>query len=55
MGGYAGCHIRAYTCWTGSVSGAEPVGNTPQEFAAVLRVDMAKWAKVVQAAGLSPK
>jgi len=36
-------------------SGAEPVGNTPDEFAAVLRNDMAKWAKVVKAAGLAPK
>ena len=36
-------------------SGAEPVGNTPEEFAAVLRTDMVKWAKVVKAAGLSPK
>lgn len=36
-------------------SGAEPVGNSPEEFAAVLRTDMAKWAKVVKAAGLSPK
>ena len=36
-------------------SGADPVGNTPEEFAAVIRSDMAKWAKVVQAAGLSPK
>ncbi len=35
--------------------GADPVGNTPEEFAAVLRTDMAKWAKVVKAAGLSPK
>ncbi len=36
-------------------SGADPVGNTPEEFAAVIRSDMAKWAKVVKAAGLSPK
>lgn len=36
-------------------NGAEPVGNSPEEFAAVLRTDMAKWAKVVKAAGLSPK
>lgn len=35
--------------------GADPIGNTPEEFAAVLRTDMAKWAKVVKAAGLSPK
>jgi len=35
--------------------GAEPVGNTPEEFSAVLRTDMTKWAKAVKAAGLSPK
>ncbi len=35
--------------------GADPVGNTPEEFAAVLRTDMVKWAKVVKTAGLSPK
>lgn len=36
-------------------SGAEPIGNTPEEFAAVVRNDMVKWAKVVKAAGLTPK
>lgn len=35
--------------------GANPVGNSPEEFAAVLRVDLEKWGKVVRAAGLSPK
>ena len=32
--------------------GAEPVGNTPAEFAAIMRSDIAKWAKVVAAAGM---
>jgi tripartite-type tricarboxylate transporter receptor subunit TctC len=36
-------------------SGADPVGNTPEEFAVVVRNDMAKWAKVVKAAGLTPQ
>lgn len=36
-------------------SGADPVGNTPEEFSAVIRTDMAKWAKVVKAAGLTPQ
>lgn len=36
-------------------SGAEPVGNTPEEFAAVIRADMAKWSKVIKAAGLKPE
>src|SRR5688500_488527 len=30
--------------------GGEPVGNTPQEFAAILRADIAKWRRVVDAA-----
>lgn len=34
-------------------SGADPVGNTPEEFAAALRTDMVKWAKVVKAAGIT--
>jgi tripartite-type tricarboxylate transporter receptor subunit TctC len=33
-------------------SGAEPVGNSPEEMAALIRSDMAKWAKVIKAAGL---
>ena len=32
--------------------GAEPVGNTPEEFASFLRDEMTKWGKVVKAAGL---
>ena len=32
--------------------GAEPVGNTPEEFAAVLKDEVAKWAAVVKGAGL---
>ncbi len=32
--------------------GAEPVGNTPEEFARFLRDEMAKWGKVVKAAGV---
>ena len=32
--------------------GAEPVGNTPEEFARFLRDEMTKWGKVVKAAGL---
>jgi tripartite-type tricarboxylate transporter receptor subunit TctC len=36
-------------------SGADPVGNTPEEFAAVVRSEVPKWAKVVQAAGIKPE
>ncbi len=31
--------------------GAEPVANTPDEFAAYMRSEVAKWAGVVKAAG----
>jgi tripartite-type tricarboxylate transporter receptor subunit TctC len=32
--------------------GAEPVGSTPQEFAARVKSEVEKWAKVAKAAGL---
>lgn len=32
--------------------GAEPVGNKPEEFGAIIRNETAKWAKVIQAAGI---
>lgn len=32
--------------------GAEPMAGTPEEFAAFIRSEMAKWAKVVKAAGI---
>lgn len=32
--------------------GAEPVGNTPEQFASVMRSEIAKWAKVIKAAGI---
>jgi len=31
--------------------GVEPAGSTPQEFAAFIKSEMAKWAKVVKEAG----
>ena len=33
--------------------GLEPVGNTPEEFAAFVRIEIARWAKVVKAANLT--
>lgn len=33
--------------------GAEPVGNTPEEFATIIRSDIARWSKVVKEAGIS--
>ena len=32
--------------------GAEPVGNTPEEYAVLLKADLARWAKVVKTAGI---
>jgi tripartite-type tricarboxylate transporter receptor subunit TctC len=32
--------------------GAEPVGNTPEQFTAQMKSDLAKWAKVVKAANV---
>jgi tripartite-type tricarboxylate transporter receptor subunit TctC len=35
--------------------GAETVGNTPEEFAAIIAADLKKWAKVVKDAGIKPQ
>ena len=35
-----------------AADGSEPVGNTPQEFGAHIAAEIAKWRKVVQAAGI---
>jgi tripartite-type tricarboxylate transporter receptor subunit TctC len=35
-----------------AADGAVPVGNTPEEFGAIIRADIAKWAKVVKDAGI---
>ena len=32
--------------------GAEPMSNTPEEFAAFIQSEMVKWAKVVTVAGI---
>jgi tripartite-type tricarboxylate transporter receptor subunit TctC len=37
-----------------STDGAEPVGNTPEEFARFLRSETEKWGKVVRTAGIKP-
>lgn len=34
--------------------GNEPVGNSPEEFSAFLRTEIAKWSKVVKASGARP-
>ena len=35
--------------------GAKPVGGTPEEFATVIRDDLAKWGKVTKDAGIKPE
>ncbi len=37
------------------VLGAEPIGDSPQEFAGVIRDDLARWAKIVKDAGIAFK
>lgn len=37
-----------------SVDGIEALASSPQELTAFIRAEMAKWAKVVQAAGIKP-
>ena len=38
-----------------AADGAETIGNTPEEFAAIMRGDFAKWGKVVRVAGIKPE
>ena len=35
--------------------GSDPVGNSPEQFAAFLRSEVAKWAKVIKVAGVKPE
>lgn len=35
--------------------GTEPIGSSPAQFAAQIRNDLAKWGKVVKAAGIQPE
>ena len=32
--------------------GSEPVGNTPREFAAIIKTEVERWRAVAQAAGI---
>jgi tripartite-type tricarboxylate transporter receptor subunit TctC len=38
-----------------AADGAEPVVSTPDQFARDIRIELAKWAKVVHAAGIKPE
>jgi tripartite-type tricarboxylate transporter receptor subunit TctC len=35
--------------------GTDPVGNTPEEFAAYIKSETDKWTKVIKAAGITPQ
>jgi len=35
-----------------AADGAEPVGSSPEEFAAFIKSEIDKWAKVARAAGI---
>ena len=38
-----------------SAQGAEPIGNTPAEFAAFVRAEIDKWANLVKVANMKPE
>lgn len=38
-----------------ALEGAEPIGGTPQEFAALIKAEMVKWGEVAKAAGIQPE
>ena len=45
--------LNAYAAPLGMIAqGAEPMTNTPEQFAAYIKSEIAKWAKVVKAAGI---
>ena len=61
MGAFPGLHLclSVFLCGAlvdnkpgaGGNLGAEPVGNSPEAFAAYIRDESAKYAKVIQASG----
>ena len=36
-------------------AGVDPVGNSPDQFAAYVRTEIAKWAKVIKLSGAKPE
>ena len=49
--------VAAYMLAVGQFrwGGAVIIGNTPAEFAAIVKADVAKWTKVIQSAGIRPE
>lgn len=43
----AECQVERSSTWA--------IGNSPEEFAPVIRNDLAKYAKLVKAAGIQPR
>ena len=37
-----------------AAQGLEPVGGTPEQFAAYITSEVAKWSKVIKVAGITP-
>jgi tripartite-type tricarboxylate transporter receptor subunit TctC len=37
-----------------TTQGVDPIGNTPEEFAVIIRSDVEKWARVLKSAGVAP-
>lgn len=38
-----------------SSQGYEPVGSTPEQFAALIKTELVKWAKVIRESGIKPE
>jgi tripartite-type tricarboxylate transporter receptor subunit TctC len=38
-----------------AAAGTEPAGSSPEDYAALIRADLAKWTQVVKAAGIKPE
>jgi tripartite-type tricarboxylate transporter receptor subunit TctC len=38
-----------------TTQGLEPLGNTPDEFALLVKAEVAKWARVAASAGIAPE
>jgi tripartite-type tricarboxylate transporter receptor subunit TctC len=38
-----------------AADGADPVGSSPEEFAAFIKSEIDKWARVARAAGIHPE